>query len=235
MTADPGEMSFLAHLEELRWRLIKSIASVLIVSIVAYFFSDRLLEWLTSPISEVYFMGPTEAFSVRIKISLFAGLIVSVPIILYQAWRFVAPGLYAHEVWIAIPLVLSATVFFLGGAAFCYLVVLPVGMKFLMGFGTEKLRPLIAVDRDISFVTWMMLAFGAVFELPIASFILGRIGLISSSALRRGRRYALVTILVVAAFITPSPDAFSQLMLAGPLYLLYEVSILIVRLTGVRG
>ncbi|GAB4323422.1 MAG: hypothetical protein Kow0074_15660 [Candidatus Zixiibacteriota bacterium] len=232
MTPDPRDMSFWEHLEELRWRLIKSMSAILILSIVAYVFADQLIDIVTYPVDEVYFMGPTEAFSVRIKISLFAGFIAAIPIILYQVWQFVVPGLYAHEVRMAAPVVIFASLFFVGGAAFCWFFVLPVGLQFLMGFGTEKMKPMIAVGKYVSFVGWMTISFGVVFQLPIISFFLGRLGILSSRQMKTGRRYALIGILIVAAAVTPSPDVFSQLMLAGPLYLLYEASVILVRMTG---
>lgn len=234
MPRDPREMSFLEHVEELRWRLIKSLATVLALSIVSYIFADKLIEAITHPIDEVFFMGPTEAFAVRIKISLFAGLILGLPVILYQAWEFVVPGLYEREVRMVVPVVLFATLFFIGGAAFCFFLVMPIGIKFLLGFGTEKMKPLIAIGRYVSFVGWMAIAFGIVFQLPIVSYFLGRLGILTSGMMRRGRRYALVSILIVAAAVTPSPDVFSQLMLAGPLYALYEASVVLVRFTGRR-
>lgn len=232
MPKDPREMPFLDHLEELRRRLIKSLLSVLLLSIVGYFFADGLLNLLTRPIDEVYFMGITEAFAVKIKIALLFGLFLSVPLIFYQLWRFVAPGLYSREIWMVLPIVGAMSFFFLGGAVFCFYVVLPLGIKFLLGFGTDKLKPLISVEKYISFVGWMTVAFGAVFQLPVVTFILGRLGLVDARALRRGRRYAIVGILVVAAVATPSPDVFSQLLLAGPLYSLYELSILLVAVFG---
>jgi sec-independent protein translocase protein TatC len=222
-------------LEELRWRLVKSAGAILALSIVAYFFADPILNFITRDIESVYFNAPTEAFSVRIKLSIIAGLLAALPIVFWQIWQFVVPGLYRSEARLVVPVVILATISFVGGAAFCFFLVLPVGMQFLLGFGTEKIQPLISVGRYISFVTWMCLGFGIVFELPIVSFFLGRIGLIDSSMLKRFRRYAVVGILVLAAAITPSPDVFSQLMLAGPLYVLYELSIVIVRLTGRRG
>jgi sec-independent protein translocase protein TatC len=231
MVKQDKELGFLDHLEELRKRIIKSIISVILLSIVAYVFSERLLEFLTRPIPEVYFMAPTEAFSTRIKISLIAGIIVSLPVIFYHAWKFITPGLFEREIRLIIPAVLSSTIFFLIGASFCFWLVLPVGIKFLMGFGTEKLKPMIQIKDYISFVSYMVLAFGAVFELPVVSYFLGRMGVITSRTLEKGRKYAVVAILVLSAAITPSPDVFSQLMLAGPLYFLYEVSIVIVKLT----
>ena len=234
MKRDPREMGFWEHIEELRWRLIKTLATILGLSIVSYFFADYLIDIITRPVEEVYFMGPTEAFAVRIKISLFAGVILGLPVLIYQMWQFIVPGLYDSEVRVVIPVVIFATLFFVGGAAFCFFLVLPVGIEFLLGFGTEKMKPLIAVGRYVSFVGWMTLAFGVVFELPIVSFFLGRLGIISSGMMRRGRRYAVVGILFTAAAVTPSPDVFSQLMLAGPLYLLYEASVVLVRFTGRR-
>ncbi|MGB8656214.1 MAG: twin-arginine translocase subunit TatC [Candidatus Zixiibacteriota bacterium] len=229
------EMSFLDHLEELRGRLIKSLISIILFSVVAYVFSDRLLNFLTSPLppgQQIYFMSPTEAFSTRIKISLVAGLIVSVPVIFYHAWKFVVPGLLAKETKFIIPIVFSSSIFFLIGATFCFLLVLPASIKFLMGFGTEKLKPMIQIKEYISFVSLMTLAFGAVFELPVISYFLGKIGLISAKTLIKGRKYAIVIILIVAAAITPTPDAFTQLLLACPLYVLYEVSIVVLKLTA---
>jgi sec-independent protein translocase protein TatC len=128
--------------------------------------------------------------------------------------------------------VLSSTIFFLIGAVFCYVMVLPMSMKFLMSFGTEKLKPMIQIKDYISFVSYMTLAFGAVFELPVISFFLGRIGIISARTFIKGRKYAIVIILILAAVITPTPDAFTQLMLAGPLYFLYEVSIIVLKMTA---
>jgi len=232
MLRNPREMSFWEHIEELRWRLIKSLAAVLVTSIVAFFFSDWMLDILTRPIDKIYFIGIGEAFSVRIKLSLFAGVVLALPVLFYQAWKFVVPGLYASEVKMVVPVVVFATLFFVGGAAFCFFMVLPMGIKFLMSYATDKLQPMIQVSKYISFVGWMTISFGAVFELPIVSYFLGRVGIINSRMLRKGRRVAVVVILLVAAIATPSPDMFSQLMLAVPLYALYEISVIIVRLTG---
>ena len=225
-------MPFLEHLEELRRRLIISIASVLVISIGGYFISDFIIEFLTKPIDKVYFMGVTEAFAVKIKVSLFFGLFASLPVIFYQAWRFVLPGLTRKEMVMVLPMTAAMTVFFFIGASFCFFVVLPVGITFLLGFGTESLEPMIAIGRYISFVGWMVISFGLVFELPVVTFLLGRLGLVDAPMLRKGRRYAIVGILIVAAVATPSPDVFSQLMLAGPLYLLYELSVALGSITS---
>lgn len=232
MARDPKEMPFLEHLEELRRRLIICFASILVISIGGYFVSEQILNFITRPVEEVYFMGVTEAFAVKIKISLFFGLFLSVPIIFWQIWQFVAPGLYQKEVAMLIPVVAAMSFFFLAGAAFCFYIVMPVGIEFLLGFGTEKLKPLISIGKYVSFVGWMIAAFGAVFELPVVTFVLGKMGVVDAPMLRKGRRYAIVGILIVAGVATPSPDIFSQMMLGVPLYSLYELSILVVALTG---
>ncbi len=229
MGKEEKELGFLDHLEELRGRIIKSLICIILFSIGAYIFSEKLIELVTRPIPEVYFMAPTEAFSTRIKISLIAGIIISVPVIFYHIWKFIVPGLFEREVKLIIPAVLASTIFFLIGAGFCFLFVVPLSIKFLMGFGTEKLKPMIKIKDYISFVSYMILAFGSVFELPVISYFLGKIGIITPRTLIKGRRYAITAILVLAAVITP-PDVFSQFMLAGPLYFLYEVSIVVLKI-----
>ncbi|OGC76704.1 MAG: twin arginine-targeting protein translocase TatC [candidate division Zixibacteria bacterium RBG_16_40_9] len=235
MPKDPKEMPFLAHLEELRWRIIKSLISILLFSIVTYVFSEKIIDFLTKTVDNVYFTSPTEAFAVRIKISLILGLMLSFPVIFYQLWQFVVPGLLDKEAKVVIPAVIFATFFFIGGALFCFFLVLPVGIKFLLSFQTDKLKPWLSIKDYVSFVAWMILAFGLVFQLPIVSFFLGKIGLITHKTLSKGRKYAIVIILILAAALTPSPDIFSQLMLAVPLYFLYEVSIIVVRVTNKKS
>ncbi|MCK4856599.1 MAG: twin-arginine translocase subunit TatC [candidate division Zixibacteria bacterium] len=230
---DTDDLPLLEHLEELRQRLIRILASLLIFSIISYLFSDYLLDQVVKPVGVVYFREPTGAFMVRIKISLFCGIMISVPVILYHFWKFVVPGLYAREIKHLLPVVMFGTLFFFGGAAFCYLVVVPIAMDFLKSFATENVKAWIDIKEYFSFVIYMCLAFGVVFELPIISYFFGKIGIVTSKMLSRWRRYALVIILVLAMVLTP-PDVFSQMLLALPLYLLYEVSIIVVRLTGRR-
>jgi sec-independent protein translocase protein TatC len=232
MPGDSKVMNFIDHLEELRWRLIKSIASILVFSILFYLVAERIINYLTIPVSQTYFTSPTEAFSVRIKLSLILGLMASVPVIMYQFWRFVVPGLTKREIKYLFPLVGFSTLFFAGGVSFCYFLVLPLGVKFLLEFQTERLLPLIKIGDYISFVAWMVLAFGLVFQLPIVTFFLGKMGILTGETLSKGRKYAFVGILILAAVLTPSPDVFSQLLLAVPLYVLYEISILVVRITA---
>jgi sec-independent protein translocase protein TatC len=228
------EMPFLEHIEELRQRLIKVIATILITSIVAYVFSDTVVNYFVKPAGTVYFRNPTGAFSIRIKVSLFMGLAAAIPVIIYHFWKFVIPGLYAREVKFLIPVTLFGTIFFFGGASFCFFLVIPAAMQILQAFGTDAVKPLIDVSDYFSFVFWMCVAFGGVFELPIVAYFLGKIGLITARTLRKGRRIAIVLIVIAAGIITPTPDAFNQMMLAVPLYVLYEISILVVRFTGKR-
>jgi sec-independent protein translocase protein TatC len=228
-----SEMPFLDHLEELRIRLIKSIAAVLVFSIAAFVFSERIMNLLAKPVGKVYFMAPTEAFMVQIKISLVIGIMGAAPILIYQLWMFVLPGLYEKEVKMVFPIVIASTLFFYGGGAFCLFYVIPIALNFLMKFGGENLEPLISVSEYFVFVTRMVLAFAIVFELPVVSYFLGRVGILTHKFMAKGRRYAIVLILVLSALLTP-PDIFSQVALAAPLYLLYELSILVVYLTGRR-
>lgn len=226
-------MGFLDHLEEFRSRIIKCLVSVLIFSIVTYFFSDYVIDFLAKPISKVYFMSPTEAFAVRVKMSIILGIILSVPVIFYQIWKFIVPGLFEREVRAVVPAVLFSTLFFLIGGAFYFFIVFPMAIQFLMGFGTDKLEPMIKIGAYISFISYTTLAFGAVFELPVVAYFLGRLGIITDKTLRKGRRYAILGIVILAATITP-PDIFSQVMLAIPLYFLYEISIIVLKATQKR-
>jgi sec-independent protein translocase protein TatC len=230
---DSNDLPLLDHLEELRQRLIRVFATILIFSIVAYIFSDKLVDILVKPVGTAYFREPTGAFMVRIKMAAFCGIVASVPVILYHFWKFVVPGLYERESKYLFPIIIFGTLFFFGGAAFCFFLVMPIAMTFLTEYGTETLKPLIDIKEYFSFVFWLCLAFGAVFELPIIAFFLGKLGIINSRFLAKGRRYAVVLILVLGMVLTP-PDMFSQLMLAIPLYLLYEISIIVVKLTGRR-
>ncbi|MBK7090250.1 MAG: twin-arginine translocase subunit TatC [bacterium] len=232
--APGGDMPFLEHIEELRKRLIKIILSIIGFAIVAYFFSDQLVELVVKPVGTVYFRQPAGAFMLRMKLAGFAGLVMAIPVVLFQFWRFVIPGLYKREVKYLVPVTILGTIFFFGGAGFCFFGVIPNAIKFLQEFGTENVKPLIDVSDYFSFVFWMCVAFGAVFQLPIIAYFLGRIGLITAQTLRRGRRFAVIGILIVAALITPTPDAFSMMLLAVPLYVLYEISVFVVQFTGVR-
>jgi sec-independent protein translocase protein TatC len=227
-------MSFLDHLEELRKRLLWSALAIVITTGTAFYFSDQILTAYIKPVGEIklHVTEVTGAFYAYLKISLLTGLFASAPIVFYQLWAFVSPGLFKHERRTVMPLVMVSTILFLVGAGFCYIVVLPFSLKFLIGFSGDLLSPIITVGSYISFSGMLLLAFGLGFQIPVVAYFLGRIGVVSSRYLAKGRRYAAVVILIASAILTPTPDAATMLMLAGPLYLLYEISIILVKLTG---
>jgi sec-independent protein translocase protein TatC len=229
-----GAMPFLEHIEELRRRLIKSFLAVIIAAAVAFVFAERLYKFVTLPLGDVklHFTEITGSFMAYFKIAIYAGLIVASPYILYQLWRFVSPGLHLKEKRAVFPLVISSTILFLTGAAFCFFVVLPFAIQFLVSYAEGEMIPIITVSSYISFAGMMLLGFGLSFELPVVGYVLGRIGVVNARSLSKGRAYAVIAILVVAAILTPTPDIFNQLLMAVPLYLLYEVTIIVVKLTG---
>ncbi|UCD62729.1 MAG: twin-arginine translocase subunit TatC [Candidatus Zixiibacteriota bacterium] len=227
-----SSMPFLQHLEELRWRLLKSIIAVIVMSMVAFYFAGDLIKFIKIPFGDtpLYNIQVTGTFYAYLKIALFTGVVGSLPIIFYQLWAFISPGLYRQEkAWI-LPMVAISTLLFLVGAGFCFLVVLPISFKFLMGFAGEMIQNTITIGSYINFVGLLMLAFGFGFQMPIVAYFLGKIGLITPRFMSKGRRYAIPILLIVGAVITP-PDVFTQVLLAAPLYLLYEISIIIVRIT----
>lgn len=242
MTAEnKGEMPFLDHLEELRWRIIKILAALVVASIGCYVFSDFLFEWLRWPLQravpdgsiDLNFLKVGEGFTVRIKLSILAGIFISIPVTIHQVWRFVMPGLYDREKKVVVPLVASSSILFLIGAALCFIWVLPFTINFLLGIAPENVKPVLTINEYLNFVMWTTLAYGLVFQLPIVALFLGKLGIIDSKLLSKGRRYAIVAVAVVAAVVTP-PDVFSMAMMGLPLYLLYEISILILFFTGKR-
>ena len=226
-TRDEKRMSFLDHLEELRWRILKSLAVVILFSIVAYLFSEHLLSFLTRPVPEdvqLIFTTPTGAFLVSIKVAIIFGILASLPVIFYQIWAFVIPGLLEKEIRLAVAVVASATLCFLLGFAFAYFIILPFGLRFLFSFQTSYLAPMPDISSYVGFAGRLFLAFGIVFELPLLSFLLSKMGLLTPAFLRSKRRYAIAVIFILAALLTP-PDVITQILLAAPLILLYEVSI----------
>jgi sec-independent protein translocase protein TatC len=235
------KMPLTAHLEELRKRLIASFVAMGVGFAICYAFKERLFLFLAKPLEERLPEGSTlqyisipEAFLTYLKLSLFGGFLIAMPVIFYEIWRFVAPGLYEREKRYLVPFVLLSMIFFLGVASFCYFVVFPFVFQFFMSFSDDSLLAMPAIRQYLSFATRLLLAFGLVFEMPIFFFFLGRIGLVSYKGLARQRRLAVVLVFLGAALLTP-PDVVSQLMLAGPLMILFELSIQIVRITGRRA
>lgn len=226
-------MPFLDHLEELRRRLLISIFTVAIFAGVSFYFSDYLIRLLKMPLGDVelYNIKVTGTFYAYMKVSLIAGLVAALPVVFYQMWSFISPGLYKRERMAIVPLVLVSMLLFAMGATFCYMLVLPISFDFLIGFSGDTIVNNITISSYISFVGLLLVAFGFGFQMPVVAYFLGKTGLVTSKRLAKGRRYAIVVILVAAAIITP-PDVITQFLLAVPLYLLYEISILVVRMTG---
>ncbi len=232
------KLPFTAHLEELRDRLIHCAIAIAVGFAISYIFKEKLFQILTRPLIQVMEQGDTliftgipEAFFTYLKVSLLTGILLAIPVIMYEFWMFVAPGLYKNERRLLVPIALISSVFFVGGALFGYFIVFPYGFKFLLGFATETLRPLPSMKEYLSFATKLLLAFGLVFELPLVITFLARLGLVTVPFLKRNRKYALVLFFAGSAFLTP-PDVVTQVMMAIPLMLLYEISILGARLFG---
>ncbi|OQX82664.1 MAG: twin arginine-targeting protein translocase TatC [Candidatus Latescibacteria bacterium 4484_7] len=222
------EMSFLDHLEELRSTIIASLAAWIGVSMVLWFLSRYLLNFLLAdlPVESLYFTSPIGAFMIRIKLSFIVGFLVAFPYILFRVWAFVSPALFDQEKRHVVPLITASTILFYLGVVFAYWILIPIVLKFLLRFGTDFLRPLISIDKYFSFVARICFAFGLVFQLPILIIFLTSIGLISARALIRQWRWAVIIIFTVSAILTP-PDPTSQILMAVPLVLLFLSSALI--------
>ena len=225
------KIPFTDHLEELRERIIKSFIAVAVGFAVCYGFKEKLFELITRPLiavmekgDQLIFTGLPEAFFTYLKVAFLAGLILAGPVIIYQFWMFVAPGLYKKERRVMIPIVVLSTFFFLGGALFGYFIVFPWGFQFFLSFASDSIKALPSMKEYLSFATKLLLAFGLVFELPIVITFLARLGLVTVPFLRVNRKYAVLIFFVGAAMITP-PDVVTQIMMAFPLMLLYEISI----------
>ena len=232
------KMPFTAHLEELRRRLVICMIAVAFGFGVCYYFSKDLFAILMLPLLDVLpegaqlvYTGLPEAFFTYLKVGLWGGILLSLPVIFHQLWGFVAPGLYKNEKGYVIPFVIFSTLLFLVGGFFGYFVVFPFGFKFFVGFADANLRVLPAVKEYFSLAIKLLFGFGIVFELPLIMVFLGKMGLVNAKMLAKGRKWALLLIFVVAAILTP-PDVVSQVLMAIPLMFLYEISIILVRLTA---
>jgi sec-independent protein translocase protein TatC len=220
-------MSFLEHLEDLRGVLVQSVIVYLLLVIVCWFFSGRLIDFLIDDLSveNLIFYAPAEAFMARVKVSLILGLLGAYPFILFRVWAFVSPALFENERKKVYPFLATASVLFYVGVAFAYLILIPIALEFLLGFGTDKLNPMISVTSYFSFVARLCFTFGLVFQLPVIIFILSLIGVVTPQFLLRQWRYAILVIFVGSAVLTP-PDPASQVLMALPIVLLYIGSVL---------
>jgi sec-independent protein translocase protein TatC len=231
-------MPITAHLEELRRRLMICAIAVGSGFVGSYYFAPKLFEILMIPLvdalppeSTLIFTGVTEAFFTFLKVALLAGVFASSPLLLYEIWAFVSPGLYTKEKKYVIPFVVFSTVFFMGGALFGYFMVFPYGFKFLLGFATDAIRPMPRIKEYFSLASKLLLAFGVVFELPLFVFFLTKMGLVNDKFLIKNFKYAVLLLFSISAILTP-PDVVTQLMMAGPLMCLYGVSIIVARVFG---
>jgi sec-independent protein translocase protein TatC len=227
-------MTFMDHLAELRNRLVKAGAAVVAASVGAFFFHEWILDLLARPFEQALDDGrlavfrPTEAFSLVMRLSLFGGIVLASPVILYQIWRFVSPALSKREKKWVIPLMGILTVLFVGGVVLGYWA-LTRGLEFLLTFGGDSLEPIIGADNYLGFAMRFILAFGIAFEFPVFLFAAAAAGVVGSARLRQGRRWAVLFILLAAALITPSGDPLTLMLLSVPLYAMYEITILMIR------
>jgi len=246
-------MSFWGHLDELRKRLVNMSIAIGIGFILCFNYSEEILGVLMMPLNAtisyslafpfvhftpnknlhtLHFTALTEPFMSHLKIGLIAGIIVMVPVLLRQVWLFIAPGLLERERRYAGQFVFFATLFFAAGVLFCFFFLLPFAIPFLVGYKTEHLTPIIKIGEYIDFTLKFMLAAGAVFELPLIMILLGRMGIIQTSSLTKFRKYAFLISFVIGGLLTPTPDAFNMTIMSIPIYLLYELGILGVRIVG---
>lgn len=240
------------HLSELRDRIVISLITVGITFGICFYNSEYIFRWLMMPVRNtlafslqspfVYlipaknpdlnlvFLAPAEAFWMHMKIAFISGLIISSPVIFWEIWKFVAPGLLPKEKKYAVPFILTMTLLFLMGAVFCFFIILPFAMDFLLNYKTENIKPMISAEKYIDFCLKFILAFGAVFELPVVVVFLTRMGLVTVEFLAKNRKYAVLIAFIIAAILTPTPDAFNQTLMAVPMLVLYEAGILASRI-----
>ncbi|RJX27959.1 MAG: twin-arginine translocase subunit TatC [Dethiobacter sp.] len=226
------EMSFFDHLDELRKRLIAVAIVILVASVICFSFVNQILDFLTMQAGslELIYTTPAEAFMSQMRLAFTAGALITLPFTLHQMLSFIMPALRQTEKKIIILLLISMIFLFFLGMLFGYYVVFPYALAFFLGFAREGLLPLFSISRYISFVVSFLVAFGVVFQVPLIFWFLGRMSIISSSFLRVNRKYAVLIMAILSAVITP-PDVFSQLLMLGPLMVLYEVGLLLVRVT----
>jgi sec-independent protein translocase protein TatC len=233
--------SFMSHLVELRQRLVRAVAAVLVLFVALFLWpgSGYIYDLLAAPLmsalpegAKMIATGVITPFMVPVKVTALAAFLVALPYVLYQAWAFVAPGLYEHEKKLALPLVVSSTLLFIAGIAFCYYLVFGKVFAFIHDFAPKSITPAPDIEAYFSFVITMFLAFGLTFEIPIVVIVLVRMGFVSIEKLRDARPYVIVGAFVIAAVVTP-PDVLSQFMLAVPMCLLYEAGLFLARFISV--
>ncbi len=228
---DEARMTLIEHLEEFRSRLFKVALAFVVACIVTWIFRSQIFEWLLDPanLEKLTFMGPAQGLMTDVKLSLFSAFLLTVPVVIYHAWMFVAPAVGEVGRAFTYVIVTLSSLLFLAGVAFGYYAILPVGLQFLLDYESDRFEALPTADTYLPFITRTLLAAGIVFELPAATYVGAKLGLITAPVLRRFRKHALIVNAVVAAALTPSPDPFSMVLMAVPLAVMYELSIIIAR------
>ena len=232
MTAETDrEMSLLDHLAELRTRLMIAALGVLVTTALSFVFTGQIIRWLLIPsgLLSLQVLNPTEAFTTYFRVALFSGIALAMPVILYQLFRYIDPALHAHERRFVLVLSLPVLGLFLLGIAFCYYVLLPNAIPFLLSFGGEVFHADIRANEYLSFVTTFMLAMGLVFEMPAIIFALVKVGVLRRAWLAKQRRYVFLAAFIIGAILTPTPDPFNQTLVSLPLYVLFELGLLLSR------
>jgi len=225
-----AKLTLIEHLDELRIRIIKSIVVLILFFVLTFFYVESILGVLIRPVGRLVFIAPQEAFIANIKVAFFGGLFISIPYILFQVWQFISVALTEKESRLLNMLGPLSILFFYLGALFCYFVIVPIGLRFLLSFSSDVVRPAISISKYISFVGSLTFVFGIIFELPLVTLFLTKIGIINPYMLQKGRRYAIVLIFILAAILTP-PDVVTQCLMALPLIVLYEIGIIFSKLS----
>ena len=225
-----SDMAFIDHLEELRWRILKSLGSILVMAILTFNFADYLVYMLTAPADNrgigLQTLTPQGMFILKWNLAIIGGFILSIPVITIQIWKFVSPGLYNRERKILLPLIITVFLCFILGAIFAYMVILPFSLNFFASMVTENVQNNFSINYYFSFVLALIIGSGVIFEMPVASFLFSSIGIITPNFLRRFRREAIMVTVILSAIITP-PDPISLIIMSIPMVILYEISILV--------
>jgi len=231
---EQGKMSFFDHLTELRTRIVWSLIPSAIGLGISLYFTTSVMKFLTRDLkTELVFTTPTEAFWTYMKVAMIMGLFIAMPVILWNVWAFVAPGLHKHERKYAAPFVIIGSLLFIAGGAFAIFVVVPFAIQFLVSFGQDQgLKAMITVSSYVDFILKFTLAFGVVFEMPVVITLLSMLGIVTPQFLSKNRKYAILINFIIAAVLTPTPDVVNQSLMAGPLCVLYEVGIICSRVVG---
>ena len=225
-----SDMAFIDHLEELRWRILKSLGSILVMAVLTFNFADYLVYILTAPADNrgigLQTLTPQGMFILKWNLAIIGGFILSIPVITIQIWKFVSPGLYNRERKILLPLILTVFLCFILGAIFAYMVILPFSLNFFASMVTDNVQNNFSINYYFSFVLALIIGSGIIFEMPVASFLFSSIGIITPSFLRKFRREAIMITVILSAIITP-PDPISLIIMSIPMVILYEISILV--------